>query len=31
MAGARNPYGDGQASQRIVRAMAEYWGLGWPG
>ena len=31
MAGARNPYGDGQASQRIVRAMAENWGLGWPG
>jgi UDP-N-acetylglucosamine 2-epimerase (non-hydrolysing) len=31
MAGARNPYGDGQASQRIVRAIAENWGLGWPG
>ena len=27
MAGARNPYGDGQASQRIVAAIAKTWGL----
>jgi UDP-N-acetylglucosamine 2-epimerase (non-hydrolysing) len=27
MAGARNPYGDGQASRRIVAAIAKTWGL----
>ena len=28
MAKARNPYGDGKASERIVQAIQQYYGLG---
>ena len=28
MANARNPYGDGKASERIVQAIQQYYGLG---
>lgn len=28
MTNARNPYGDGKASERIVQAIQQYYGLG---